>query len=173
MRVILASSLGMSNTDTIVIISFWCLFCTFKMKKQKLFVDYEFDFDVFGVVSAFKDYKLAWNLNKSLGISLTRKKDLLIKFVDHTLAITNFKFKTENSLIRLLKNRSYESQYGENLFLVPEMITMDFFIMVTGDTGYLKRESASFLDILRKVNGVDYAIKVEIEKIKSKENFLF
>ena len=50
---------------------------------------------------------------------------------------------------------------------------MDFFIMVTGDTGYLKRESASFLDILRKVNGVDYAIKVEIEKIKSKENFLF
>lgn len=139
------------------------------MKKQRLFVDYEFDFVVFGVVSAFKDYKLAWNLNKSLGISLVREKDLLIKFVDHTLIITNFKFKTENSLIRLLKNRSNES----NLFLVPEMITMDFFITVTGDTGYLNPNSASFFDILRKVNGVDYAIKVEIEKIKSKENFLF
>lgn len=139
------------------------------MKKQRLFVDYEFDFVVFGVVSTFKDYKLAWNLNKSLGISLAREKDLLIKFVDHTLIITNFKFNTENSLIRLLKNRSNES----NLFLVPEMITMDFFITVTGDAGYLNRNSASFFDILRKVNGVDYVIKVEIEKIKSKENFLF
>ncbi len=143
------------------------------MKKQRLFVDYEFDFDVFGVVSAFKDYKLAWNLNESLGISLAREKDLLLKFVDHTLAITNFKFETENSLIRLLKNRSYESWYGENLFLVPEMIKIDFFITVSGDTGYLKWESASFLEILRTVNGVDYALKVEIEKIKSKENFLF
>jgi len=140
------------------------------MKRQRLLVEYEFDFDVFGIVSAFKDYKLAWNLNKFLEIDLARQKDLRLKFINYELSIANYKFKTENSLLMLLKNRSSNSHSGESLFLVPEMVEIDYFITV--DTG-LREKPVQLLQTLRGIRGIDFALKVDIEKLKSKENFLF
>ena len=59
------------------------------MKKKKLVVDYEIDFDLFGLISTVKDYKLAWLLNKHLSIHLTREEDLSITFASGFFADSN------------------------------------------------------------------------------------
>jgi hypothetical protein len=42
------------------------------MKKSKLLIDYEFDFELLGLSASAKGYKLAWELNQVLGIQLVK-----------------------------------------------------------------------------------------------------
>lgn len=137
------------------------------MKKQKLQVDYEIDFEVFGIVSAFKDFKLAWNLNDKLHLTLTKRKDLRLRFVDHELVVSNFLYETPNSQIWLIKNRSQEFDGGEGAYFVPELTEMDYFLRTEG----IKRKN--WVNELRSIPGVDYIHFVNIDQLKSKENFIF
>ncbi len=137
------------------------------MKKQKLQVDYEIDFEVFGIVSAFKDFKLAWNLNDKLHLTLTKRKDLRLRFVDHELVVSNFLYETPNSQIWLIKNRSQEFDGGEGAYFVPELTEMDYFLRTEG----IKEKN--WVNELRSIPGVDYIHFVNIDQLKSKENFIF
>ena len=139
------------------------------MKRQRLEVSYEIDFDVYGIVSIYKDYKLAWHLNNSLNIGLEKEKDLNLKFVDYILIISNYLFVTENTQIRLLKNRSPENDSGEGAYLVPEMPNLDFFLIVKGTDEFEHDLQIS----LRQIGGIEYVIKIDIDQLKSKENFIF
>jgi hypothetical protein len=49
-----------------------------KMKKNKLIIEYEFDFELFGMSTAAKGYKLAWEINRVLGIHFVKKDDLRV-----------------------------------------------------------------------------------------------
>ena len=51
-----------------------------EMKKSKLVIDYEFDFELLGIISSAKGYKLAWELNQALGIQLVKQPDLVVGF---------------------------------------------------------------------------------------------
>ncbi len=137
------------------------------MKKQKLQVDYDIDFEVFGIVSAFKDFKLAWNLNDKLHLTLTKRKDLRLRFVDHELVVSNFLYETPNSQIWLIKNRSQEFDGGEGAYFVPELTEMDYFLRTEG----IKEKN--WVNELRSIPGVDYIHFVNIDQLKSKENFIF
>lgn len=141
------------------------------MKKQKLIVDFEFDFDVFGIVSTFKDYKLAWNINKSLNISLQKKNDIAIKFVDSELVVSHFSYSTESLMFQLIRNKSFKQLGGENQYLIPELPKMDYFVMVNGEFGDWDHNSVQ--NKLRKTTGIEFVTKLEIEKLKSRENFIF
>jgi len=138
------------------------------MKRQRLLADYEIDFEVFGIVSVFKDYKLAWNLNKNLHLSLVKKNDLRLRFVDHELVVSNFLYETENSQLWLLKNRSYEIDKRMGTYFVPEMTEMDYFLRISGEV-----PDAKWLELLRSTIGIEYVHKVNVERLKSKENFIF
>ena len=50
------------------------------MKKSKLIIDYQFDFELFGVIATVKGYKLAWEINQELGIQLIKQPDLVVGF---------------------------------------------------------------------------------------------
>ena len=141
------------------------------MKKQRLLVDFEFDFDVFGIVSTYKDYKLAWNINNSLHVSLQKENDITIKFVDSELVVSHFKYNTESSELQLLRNKSYELSGGENQYLIPEMAQIDYFVLVQGEIyGYTESEMQSNL---KKTDGIEFVMKLDVEKLKSRENFIF
>ncbi len=139
------------------------------MKRQRLEVSYEIDFDVYGIVSVYKDYKLAWYLNDSLNIELVKGKDLNLQFVDYNLIISNYLFETENTQIRLLKNRSPENDSGEGAYFVPEMTNLDYFLIVRGTDEFENDLRIS----LRKIGGIEYVIKINIDQLKSKDNFIF
>ena len=141
------------------------------MKKQKLLVDFEFDFDVYGIVSTYKDYKLVWNINKNLHVSLRKEQDMTLNFVDNQLILSHYRYTTEGSELQLLRNKSHEQSGGESLYMIPEMPQIDFFILVQGEiSGF---DNTEIKKRLKKTPGVEFVMEVDIESLKSKENFIF
>lgn len=141
------------------------------MKKTKLDIDYEFDFELIGVISSFKDYKLAWNINKTLGIELSKDEDLVIKFINYTLVISNYSFQIDHSIIRMIKNLTLESGNKNHQYLIPELKHIDFFLqIVSEDDTYNLNDT---LQKIRETAGVELAMYIEIEELKSKENLIY
>src|SRR4051812_26436780 len=98
------------------------------MKALRLVIDYDYDFEVLALISPEKDYKLAWNINKLLNIKLRRDQDLCLEFgKSNKLIFSNFKYDTEYGALRLLRNRSFDSQ-DPRPFLLPEFKEYDYII---------------------------------------------
>ena len=68
---------------------------------MKLVMDYEYDFDLYGIVAPIKEYKLAWLLNNEFGWNLSKSKDIEVDFLNNgKLVISNFsQEKWENHLL--------------------------------------------------------------------------
>lgn len=142
------------------------------MKKNKLVVNYGYDFELLGLISLAKDYKMAWAINQAISIKLVKNQDLKIEFVnDKNLIISNYIFETENSKLRLLKNKALENTDPSFSFLLPELKNFDYFILIED-----KAESFSIKELIAKIKDVpivQYIAKLDTEKIKSRENLIF
>ena len=67
---------------------------------------YDINYDLFGIVSNIKEYKLAWILNKIFSIDLIKFDDLIItKYNQKTFQVSNYFYETDEFIIRVLKNR--------------------------------------------------------------------
>ena len=140
------------------------------MRKKKLVVDHQIDFIIWGLVSTAKDYKLAWKINQTLTIDLVKQDDLVISFVKgNDLRVSNYLFTTENTELRLLKNRGEGSESAT--YLAPEQQQFDYFVMLKTDDDTL--DQASVQEALKQVDVVDYLVLVDLEKLKSRDNFIF
>lgn len=51
------------------------------MKKAKLHVEPTFDFELLGIVSPIRDYRMAWLVNKELDLNLVKADDLELEFL--------------------------------------------------------------------------------------------
>ena len=51
------------------------------MKKAKLLVEPTFDFELLGIVSPIRDYRMAWLVNKELELNLVKADDLELEFL--------------------------------------------------------------------------------------------
>ncbi len=142
------------------------------MKMQKLIADFEFDFQLFGIISPSSEHKLAWELNRALGINFIKQPDIVIKFLQNkNLIISNFLFEKEESNLRLLKNKAVETTSGNLLYLLPEVKQFDFLIIVAGFEQTF--ESKKILSMLGRVSVIQNILGLDVEKLKSKENLLF
>jgi len=142
------------------------------MKKRKLEAEFEYDFSLFGLISALKEYKLAWLINRHLDVQLNKAMDIKIDFLkSQDLVISNYLYETENSSFRLLKNKSME-QFGDNsAFLLPELNRFDYLVVIRGfDDTYLPNEIKKKL---AAISNIQYVQHFEVEKLKSKENLIF
>jgi hypothetical protein len=142
------------------------------VKKTRLSFDFDYDFDLLGLVSAVKGYKLAWALNHALHIRFVKEKDINIEFLaNKNIIISNFIFRTTYSSLRLLKNRSEDNNSRGMVYLLPELKEFDYFLMVQdqGDT-FIFRDIAARL---RSVNVIQFISKIETANLKSKENLIF
>lgn len=142
------------------------------MKKLKLTNDIQYDFSLIGITCTLKEFRLAWKLNKLLEIQLNKEKDIEIEFLkNQNLVISNYVFETENSQIRLLKNRSTDDFTTQSAYLLPELKEFDYFIMIKGF------EDTISLDTLKKriatIPEVHYSKTFDIDNLKSKENLIF
>jgi hypothetical protein len=140
---------------------------------KELIVEYNYDFELMGITSSIKSHKIAWWLNKLLGIRLIRKSDIKLEFLDQSkVVVSNFLYKTEHSYIRLLKNASEEAVQGKTGFLLPEIKHFDYLIMLSGFKGeelnlpYIKEK-------LLRLNSVSDASEISVEKLTAKENLIF
>lgn len=142
------------------------------MKKLRLENDIPYDFSLIGITCTLREYRLAWELNKLLEIQLNKEKDIEIEFLkNQNLVISNFLFETENSQLRLLKNKSPNEVVIQSAYLLPELREFDYFIMFRG---FEDAFSASALrNKIAGIKGVHYTKEFSLEKLKSRENLIF
>ncbi|MEQ8925020.1 MAG: IPExxxVDY family protein [Fulvivirga sp.] len=138
------------------------------MKKTKLIVDFEYDFELLGITSSAKFHKLCWSLNKGLHTHL-------VKIDDHVahdkagkeMVILNAKHEDESCEIYLYKNKSPEN---ESQLILPEMPHFDYVLKIIGC--FQTFASEEVLKQLRDVKYIEYIAGISMDKLKSRDNFL-
>lgn len=140
------------------------------MKKAKLIVEPSFDFELLGLVSPVKDYKMAWLINRELHLGISKAKDIMLEFVSlPTLEISQYFLALPYGFIQLLKNKSLNSSH-QLAYLIPELRNIDYFLLVQDHTE--QTNIATFVEALSKNAFVQSVVRLDISKIKSKENLL-
>src|SRR5690606_17655329 len=101
--------------------------------------------------STAKEYKLAWAVNYLLKFRLIKNADLTIDFKDgKSLVISNYIYKTENSTLRLFKNKSVDNGFLAQGHLLPELKNFDYIIYIQGfEDSFLPEE------LLRQLRGLE------------------
>lgn len=123
------------------------------------------------MVTAVKEYKLAWCINNTLGMDLTKQDDIIIPKIDtDNLTISNLLFKTEHATIRLMGNRSVGgSDIKSNL--LPELQNFTHFFVLQDESEAFDRQL--LLTKLKAIEVIDYVVAIEPEKLKNKDNLIF
>jgi len=142
------------------------------MKTFKLEVEYDYDFDLFGLVSSSKEHKLAWALNKYFNLRLIKQQDLSYNFFNKGhLVISNYLHLTEHTAFRLLRNKSVDLCALKKPFLVPDIKEYDYIIQITGAlTEFYQQE---LLTRFKLVPFIQYVKKFDPNSLKFKENLMF
>ena len=137
------------------------------MGKTVLLTDFEYDFQLIGISTHAKDYRLCWELNKVFGIQLNKQEDVQFSSKKGGKAIFSMYFyqdEFEEKDVRLMSNKSY------GRILIPESKASDYFLMFYDYNEYEVRE---MLMKIRKINVVLTAFEIEVDTLKSKDNLLF
>ena len=141
------------------------------MKTLTLEVDYDCDFDLFGLVSSSREHKLAWALNHTLRLRLVKQKDLIYPLNQGRLVISNYLYANEVSTFRLFRNRSLDPSILKKPFLAPDIKEYDYLIQVCNGTGQLASELVA--ERLALLPDVQYTCQFDPNELKFKENLLF
>lgn len=140
-----------------------------KIRKNKLEIEYTFDFELVGIRTSLKGYKLAWYLNKILNTHLTKQKDLEVHLKKGSAFYDQFAHLTPMNALHLFRNRPSDADNSLPV-LVPEFPHFDYVLMTQSE----ERLSGNRLqEYLRDVPSVELAALIPLSALKSKENFIF
>lgn len=142
------------------------------MTPIKLDITYDFDFELIGISSEERGYKLAWQLNHLLHIQFVREPAITIDFSQgRSLDISVYKYHTANDSYQLITNRGLNTTNQERLFLLPELHTFDYFLRIDNATGSIDIHAIE--QSIRELPSVEHCRKVNASNLKSRENLLF
>ena len=140
------------------------------MKKTKLFIEPTFDFDLIGLAAPVKDYKMAWLINRDLDLDLVRAEEIHIEFLSSSkLEISQYFLSLPHGYIQLLKNKAINTSQ-QLAYLIPELRNLDYFLLVQDQTQ--QTSIATFIDVLSLNPFIQSVVRLDVSKIKSKENLL-
>jgi len=141
-----------------------------KMKKKRLEIEYSFDFELLGIISSAKGYKLAWDINATLSTKLVKQKDLIIQLKNKQIAsYSYYSFENEVNTLKLFRNKPNELDLTKNL-LVPEFPHYDYIILTRGEE---HQSSNRLQELLRKNSSIELVAFIPLDALKSKDNFIF
>jgi hypothetical protein len=141
------------------------------MKTFTLDVEYECDFDLFGLVSSTRDYTLAWTLNRLLRLHLVKQPDLPLNLFDHgRLVFSHYLHETETCTLRLFRNRSVEPSTLKKPFLAPDIKEYDYLLAVTNGSDGLAGDV--LVSRLTALDAVQYVCQFDPNTLKYKENLI-
>jgi hypothetical protein len=140
------------------------------MKKSKLLIDYEFDFELLGLSASAKGYKLAWELNQVLGIQLVKQPDLVVGFKNNEdKSFSYYAHETQLNRLKMFKNRPSEGDPGK-YFLIPEFPHYDFIILAAMEEQYAHQH---LIQLIKPIASIQLVASIPLEGLKSKSNFIF
>ncbi len=142
------------------------------MAKNKLHVDYDFDFVLIAINSSVKPHKLAWSVNNHLKLDLIRDKNIAIEFTQgRFLSIINFLMETEHQKVRLLYNRSENDDDQFSAHLLPELKDFDYFLVLENESNTF--DENAFISRTKQIPFVQFATKIDLQTLKSRDNLIF
>jgi hypothetical protein len=140
-----------------------------KPVKQKLLIENDYNFFLFGISCPEKPCRLCYAMNRQLKASFSKIKDIEVQVQNQNspLSFSVFAFRDEEMFTdyRIIVNRN------QNKFLVPEFKQADYLLMVQGEMPYYERKN--ILKKIKEVPFVQTAFEIDVLKIKSKESFVF
>jgi len=141
------------------------------MKTFTLEVDYECDFDLFGLVSSTRDYHLAWALNRALRLRLVKQPELLLDLLNRgRLVFSHYLYATETLSLRLFRNRSVAPSVLKKPFLAPDIKEYDYLLAVSNGAGPLAADEIT--QLLAALPQVQYVCQFDPNTLKYKENLI-
>lgn len=159
------------------------------MALHKLLVDdfYDDTYLLIAVHCRLEDYRLAYMLNKYLGVQFIRKeKDLDLNYTSSSYAVYEYYDAPKDITWHLIANickREEESLSSSGVLfandkkitktynLIPEMKQVDFFIKISNDTYQINEKL--IISKLQSISQIITTYSVDLEKIKSKEHLIF
>ena len=139
------------------------------MKKKKLEIDYSYDFELLGLSTVAKGFKLAWEINNFLNSKLIKVDDLVVDEGNGMASSYScYQQATPYNVLRLFRNKPNESDQSKN-FLVPEHPHFDFILMIQGqelDSKRLQKE-------LKAIASIELVAFIPLDSFKTKNNFIF
>jgi len=129
------------------------------------------DVIILGIVSNLKPHKFAWLLNKSFEIDFFRGEDISVPFEEERLPFLNFVYESSFSLLRLVRNRSYDNHISNKPFFLPEFKEFDFFLLL--ENPLETHEANEVMERVKQLINVEYVKEIKIEEVKSVENLIF
>jgi hypothetical protein len=139
------------------------------MKRNKLIIDYEFDFELIGVISIAKGYKLAWEFNQLLGIHLIKQPDMVVGFKNNEeKSFSYYAYETRLNRLKLFRNKPSDGDTGK-YFLIPEFPHYDFIILAQME----EHPKNDIINSIKAIASVQLAAFIPLEGLKSKSNFVF
>ena len=142
------------------------------MKMLTLDVEYDCDFELFGLVSSSREHTLAWTLNQALRLRLVKQQDLIYDLLTKgRLVISNYLHATETITMRLLRNRSVDPSPLKKPFLAPDIKEYDYLLQVSNGSGILA--ATELVTQLTALSTVQYVCQFDPNELKFKENLLF
>ena len=143
------------------------------------------DYELIAVHSSLDDYKLAYMLNKELGIQLSKNIAYVeIAIPEGKSAFSNYIFDDEKNDVvwTLIENKttiinsnkqttSLFEQVDITVFLLPEFKKADYLIKIENiDYGF---DSESIIEKIQEIKNVTTAYAIDITNLKSKNNLIF
>jgi hypothetical protein len=140
------------------------------MKKTKLIIDYEFDFELLGLISSAKGYKLAWEINQVLNIQLVKQPDLVVGFKNNEeKSFSFYSYQTQLNRLKMFKNKPSDLDGGK-YFLIPEFPHYDFIILADMKEHYTHKQ---LIHSIKSIASIQLAAIIPLDGLKSKSNFIF
>ena len=148
--------------------------------KKLQHIEIEDDFKLIGIHCQLDGYKLAFNLNKFLKISLKNfDYKIIIDKVECTFEMFKHESETYNTKVYLFSNKSFGNirTFEPNLFdtidssiyLIDEKKNIDFFLKIEGG-GF---NYASMINKIQEIQMVQSCYLVNLKSPKSKYNLIF
>lgn len=140
------------------------------MNKVLLKYDFDFDFVLIAISCPLKDYRLCHFINKHTGLQLARAVDYSV-FIHQYGGACEFSCFTHLPEEEEVEFYLFSNKAEENGYLIPEMKTSDYFLMIRN---FIDDEDLEHLiTALNDIPDVVVASEIVPEKLKSRENLIF
>jgi hypothetical protein len=140
------------------------------MAKKILEFDIEdhLDFEVIGIVCAYKDYRLCFEINQALNVEFKKTDDLELRLErKHSTGwFSLYQYiSADEEEFYLIANK------GNHTWFVPEQKHIDFFLVIRNRSPFTDTEA--ICRKLRDITLINSVIPMEVASLKSADNFLY
>ncbi|TBW27037.1 IPExxxVDY family protein [Gramella sp. KN1008] len=160
------------------------------MQSHKMLLEVEDEpFYLIAIYSSLEGYKMAFSVNKYLGVKLVReRRDIDFNHGDFHAEYALYSYKDPNTYYYLdlvankfkgapMKVQNSGSLFDEQewnsqeVYLIPEHKKVDFFLKVNEEIQ--RKEFTQMLSAIGQIPGVQAVYEVDVNNLKSKQNLIF